>query len=74
MLNKVNFLTVLKSFLFGSLKQQLEKDLSVIYDDQSKLVPVSEVGFYYKGKGYMQYTAVEPKYKYRVKPLDPSLH
>jgi hypothetical protein len=22
----------------------------------------------------MQYTAVEPKYKYRAKPLDPSLH
>ena len=74
MLNKVAFLHALKHFLFGSLKQQLGKDLSVIYDDQSKLVPVSEVGFYYKGKGYMQYTAVEPKYKYRAKPLDPSLH
>lgn len=65
---------MLKSFLFAALHEQQEKNLAVIYDDQSKLVPVSEVGFYYKGKGYMQYTAVEPKYKYRVKPLDPSLH
>lgn len=74
MLIKVAFLNALKHFLFGSLHKQLEKDLAVIYEDQSKLVPVSEVGFYYKGKGYMQYTAVEPKYKYRVKPLAPSLH
>lgn len=74
MLDKLAFLSALKLFLFGSLQKQLQKDLAVIYDDQSKLVPVSEVGFYYRGKGYMQYTAVEPKYKYRTKPLDPSLH
>lgn len=74
MLDKISFLGRLKLWLFGQLQKQLEETLSVIYEDQSKLVPVSEVGFYYKGKGYMQYTAVEPKYKYRAKPLDPSLH
>ena len=74
MLDKISFLNTLKLYLFGELQEQLAKALAVIYEDQAKLRPASEVGFYFRGTGYIRYTAVEPKFKHRVKPLHSSLY
>lgn len=73
MLDKLTFLNNLKVFLFDVIEAALVIRLGVIYEDQAKLVPESEVGFYYKGTKYLRYTSIPPKYKNRLKPLHASL-
>ena len=75
MLDKLTFLNNLKVFLFDVIEAALVIRLGVIYEDQAKLVPESEVGFYYKGTKYLRYgyESVPSKYKHRFKPLHESL-
>lgn len=73
MLGKLTFLNNLRVFLFDVTEAALVIRLGVIYEDQAKLVPESEVGFYYKGTKYSRYTSIPPKYKNRLKPLHESL-
>lgn len=73
MLDKLTFLNNLKVFLFDVIEAALVIRLGVIYEDQAKLVPESEVGFYYKGIKYARYGMIPPKFKNRVKPLHESL-
>lgn len=74
MLNKLDILQSIRCFLYDDLEVRLTQDLNVIYEDQSKLVPMSELGFYYKGNQYRRYGHVKPVYRSRYRTLHTSLH
>lgn len=74
MLDKLTFLNNLKVYLFDTLEAALVIRLGVIYEDQAKLVPNSEVGFTYKSQKYTRYHNMPPVHKHRVKALHPSLY
>ena len=73
MLNKQKLLDSLKVFLYAETEAKLVAVLHNLEEDQAKLVPGSEVGFYYRGNQYIRYTAVPPKFRNRVKALHESL-
>ena len=74
MLTKSRLIERLKRFLYDTLEEKLTDILHGLQEDQAKLVPESEVGFYYKSKSYIRYTNISPIHRHRVKPLHPSLH
>lgn len=74
MLDKLTFLNNLRVYLFDGIEAALVIRLGVIYEDQAKLVPMSEVGFVYKNERYIRYPNIAPKHKHRVKALHTSLH
>ena len=74
MLTKSRLIERLKRFLYDTLEEKLTDILHGLQEDQAKLVPESEVGFYYKNNSYIRYTNINPVHRRRVKPLHPSLH
>lgn len=74
MLTKSRIIERLKRFLYDAAEEKLTDILHGLQEDQAKLVPESEVGFYYKSKSYIRYTNISPIHRHRVKPLHPSLH
>ena len=61
MLDKLTFLNNLKVYLFDTLEAALVIRLGVIYEDQAKLVPNSEVGLRIKVKSILD-TTICPLY------------
>ena len=74
MLTKSRLIERLKKFLYDTTEEKLIDTLHGLQEDQAKLVPESEVGFYYKSKSYIRYANINPIHRHRVKPLHPSLH
>ena len=74
MLTKSRIIERLKRFLYDAAEEKLTYTLLGLQEDQAKLVPESEVGFYYKNNSYIRYTNINPVHRRRVKPLHPSLH
>lgn len=74
MLTKSRLIERLKRFLYDTVEEKLTYTLLGLQEDQAKLVPESEVGFYYKSKSYIRYANINPIHRHRVKPLHPSLH
>ena len=74
MLTKSRIIERLKRFLYDAAEEKLTYTLLGLQEDQAKLVPESEVGFYYKNNSYIRYTNISPIHRYRVKPLHHTLH
>lgn len=74
MLTKSRIIERLKRFLYDAAEEKLTYTLLGLQEDQAKLVPESEVGFYYKSKSYIRYTNISPIHRHRVKPLHHTLH
>ena len=74
MLTKSRLIERLKRFLYDTLEEKLTNTLHGLQEDQAKLVPESEVGFYYKNNSYIRYTNISPIHRHRVKPLHHILH
>src|SRR5574343_484116 len=69
MLTKSRLIERLKRFLYDTLEEKLIDTLHGLQEDQAKLVPESEVGFYYKNNSYIRYTNISPIHRHKVKPL-----
>ena len=74
MLTKSRLIERLKRFLYDTLEEKLTNTLHGLQEDQAKLVPESEVGFYYKNNSYIRYANINPIHRHRVKPLHHILH
>ena len=74
MLTKSRLIERLKKFLYDTTEEKLIDTLHGLQEDQAKLVPESEMGFYYKNNPYLRYSYVSPMYRSRVKPLHHTLH
>lgn len=74
MLTKSRLIERLKRFLYDTLEEKLTNTLHGLQEDQSKLVPESEVGFYYKSRSYIRYANINPIHRHRVKPLHHTLY